>query len=73
LIVGAIDPDATAPDPDPPEPYAPARATGGPLLDNHDPCNRCPDDFECGQCTGVNGMACTWAPAGAPSRCATSR
>ncbi|HEX4449427.1 MAG TPA: hypothetical protein VH143_01100 [Kofleriaceae bacterium] len=71
LLVGAIDPDA--PDPDVNNPAAPARETTGPLLDNHDPCNRCPDDFECGQCTGVTGAACTWAPAGAASRCATPR
>ncbi|HEY1548649.1 MAG TPA: hypothetical protein VGG28_12560, partial [Kofleriaceae bacterium] len=69
--VNALSPDD--PDPDPPSPYAPARETPGQLLDNHDPCNRCPDDFECGQCTGGNGAACTWAPAGAASRCATPR
>jgi len=60
-------------DADPPEPPgAPARDTGGPLIDDHDPCNQCPDDRACGECTGADGAVCTFAPAGAFARCASS-
>ena len=66
LTAGAVE----TPDP---APGAPAFEITGPLIDNGDPCNRCPEDFACDQCTGVAGAACTYAPAGAFSRCASSR
>jgi hypothetical protein len=54
----------------PPEPSAPAIETTGPLIDDHDPCNTCPDDLLCGQCS-FSGHVCAFAPAGAHARCAT--
>jgi hypothetical protein len=42
---------------------------GGPLIDNHDSCNQCPEDLSCDQCTGANGAVCRWTPAGAFARC----
>jgi hypothetical protein len=54
----------------PPPPGAPARDTPGPLIDDHDPCNACPDTLLCGQCS-FDGHTCEFAPAGAHARCAT--
>lgn len=42
-----------------------------PLIDNHDPCNYCPEDMACGQCLGFDEQTCQYAPAGAYSRCAS--
>jgi hypothetical protein len=42
---------------------------GGPLIDNHDPCNACPDDLACGQCEGAGGTVCRWSAPGAFTRC----
>lgn len=68
LLAGALDPDA-----DPPDEVGPTVCPyGGPLIDNHDPCNQCSQDVECGQCAGAGGKACTFAPAGAFARCASS-
>jgi hypothetical protein len=68
LLAGALDPDA-----DPPgEVGPPTWEYGGPLIDNHDPCNRCPEDVACGQCAGAGGKVCSFAPAGAFARCASS-
>jgi hypothetical protein len=66
LTAGAVE----TPDP---MPGAPACEIQGPLIDNGDPCNRCPEDFACDQCTGIAGAACTFAPAGAFSRCGSPR
>jgi|HubBroStandDraft_6_1064221.scaffolds.fasta_scaffold196467_2 hypothetical protein len=65
LTAGAVE---ETPDP---APGAPASEMSGPLIDNGDPCNRCPEDFACDQCAGIDGAACTYAPPGAYSRCAT--
>lgn len=54
-----------APD-DPTPPYV---SLGGPLLDNHDPCNACPEDVACDQCAGAGGAACRLTPPGAFTRC----
>jgi hypothetical protein len=67
LLAGDPPPD------DPPEPWAPATDSPGPLIDDHDACNRCPDDFACNQCTGAGGATCEFAPAGAHARCSTPR
>jgi hypothetical protein len=45
---------------------------GGPLIDNHDSCNQCPDDLGCDQCVGTNGNACRLTSAGAFARCESS-
>ncbi|MEO8840208.1 MAG: hypothetical protein ABI591_14450 [Kofleriaceae bacterium] len=44
----------------------------GPLIDNHDPCNACPDDLPCSACHGVGEQACRWTPPGAFTRCESS-
>lgn len=54
-----------APD-DPPPAYV---SQDGPLLDNHDPCNACPEDVACDQCAGAGGAACRLTPPGAFTRC----
>jgi len=46
---------------------------GGPLIDDHDSCNQCPEDLSCDQCVGANDVACRWAPAGAYTRCESTR
>ena len=58
------DPDET-PDAPPPQ----VCWLGGPLIDNHDPCNACPEDVACDQCEGAGGAACRWAAPGAFTRC----
>ena len=65
---------ASDPPPDnPPKPWVPATDSSGPLIDDHDACNRCPDDFACDQCTGAGGAMCEFSPAGAHARCSTPR
>ena len=54
-----------APDDPPPQ----VSWLGGPLIDNHDPCNACPDDLACGQCEGAGGAVCRWSAPGAFTRC----
>jgi hypothetical protein len=44
----------------------------GPLIDNHDPCNTCPDDAPCGACVGAGNQVCRWTPPGAFARCESS-
>ena len=44
----------------------------GPLIDNHDPCNACPDDAACGACVGAGDQACRLTPPGAFARCESS-
>lgn len=44
----------------------------GPLIDDHDPCNRCPDDLSCDQCIGFNDVVCRYTPPGAHTRCESS-
>jgi hypothetical protein len=44
----------------------------GPLIDNHDPCNACPDDAPCSACVGAGDQACRWTPPGAFARCESS-
>jgi hypothetical protein len=44
----------------------------GPLIDNHDPCNACPDDSPCNACLGAGEQACRLTPAGAFARCESS-
>jgi len=58
------DPDET-PDDQPP----PQVSFGGPLIDNHDPCNACPADVACDQCVGAGGATCRWTPPDAFTRC----
>ena len=58
------DPDETPDDPPPQVSWL-----GGPLIDNHDPCNACPDDLACGQCEGAGGAVCGWSAPGAFTRC----
>jgi hypothetical protein len=57
------------PDPAPSEPVV---SMGGPLIDNHDPCNACPDNLACGACLGNADQVCQWSPAGAYTRCESS-
>lgn len=51
---------------DPPPTYV---SQSGPLLDNHDPCNACPDDVACDQCEGAGGATCRLTGPGAFTRC----
>ena len=44
----------------------------GPLIDNHDPCNACPDDSPCNACLGAGEQACRLTPPGAFARCESS-
>ena len=44
----------------------------GPLIDNHDPCNACPDDSACDACVGAGDHACRLTPPGAFARCESS-
>lgn len=44
----------------------------GPLIDNHDPCNACPDDSPCEACVGAGERACRLTPPGAFARCESS-
>ncbi len=44
----------------------------GPLIDNHDPCNACPEDLACDQCLGTGGVACQLTPPDAFTRCESS-
>jgi hypothetical protein len=48
-------------------------SVGGPLIDDHDSCNLCPEDLSCDQCVGANDVACRWAPAGAYTRCESAK
>ena len=60
----------TTPAPDDPiEPPEEHVSIGGPLIDDHDPCNQCPDDLACEMCTGFGDAACRLTPAGAYARC----
>lgn len=59
------DPDETPDDPPPPQ----VSWLGGPLIDNHDACNACPEEVACDQCEGAGGTACRWAAPGAFTRC----
>lgn len=45
------------------------REEGGPLIDDHDPCGRCPDDLPCELCAGDGGAACRLTPADSFTRC----
>jgi hypothetical protein len=53
---------------DPPENNGETVSMAGPLIDNHDACNACPEDIACDQCA-VGGQACRWASAGSFARC----
>ena len=42
---------------------------GGPLINDGDACNACPDTEACGACGDVNGVACVLTPPGSYARC----
>ena len=56
------------PDDDPPENNGETVSMAGPLIDNHDACNGCPEDLACDQCV-IGDQACRWASAGSFARC----
>jgi X-X-X-Leu-X-X-Gly heptad repeat protein len=47
-------------------------SSGGPLIDDHDACNYCPDDLPCDACVGDDGGACHLTPGNAYTRCAST-
>jgi hypothetical protein len=53
---------------DPPEANRETVSMAGPLIDNHDACNACPEDVACDQCV-IGDQACRWATAGSFARC----
>ena len=64
---------SSTPDPDDPTEQPEHTPVDGPLIDNHDPCNSCPDDLSCDQCLGRGDVACRWTPPGAYTRCESSQ